>query len=82
MNEAIRLTRHAREVMAARGVTFDEIAEVLARPEIVEPHQGKRRFVRDGVVVVVAEGHRGEKVVVTVLFRRSEQWTSEDMRRR
>jgi hypothetical protein len=71
-------SRHALAHMEARGVTWAEVVETCQRPHVVEPHQGRRRFVRDGLAVVVAE----DGTVVTVLLRASAQWTDGDARAR
>lgn len=77
--DALRLTRHAREKMVEREVTFADLVDALRAPQGVEPHNGAFRFVKGDLVVVVAED---APIVITVLLRRREQWTSADMRRR
>jgi hypothetical protein len=80
----VRFTWHAAEVMADRNVTQAQVADVLMHPEIVEPHRGKRRFIKGELVVVLADDdrRRGFYAIVTVLWRRPEAWTSADMRQR
>lgn len=92
-NLNIRLSEHAREVMARRQITFDEIAEIIARPKIVTTgndarypnDQPVRKYFGDTLCVVVAE-HRGHRevfrTVITVLLREGEQWTDEDAKGR
>ena len=77
----LKFTQHAVRAMGERGVEVEEIAEILRRPEIVEPHAGKRRFIGHGLAIVVA-GPDSNPVVVTVLLRRGGQWTNEDARKR
>lgn len=81
---ALKFSRHARETMAARNVSPARAVEILRRPQVVEPHGGARRYVRDGVVVVVAPGDRNpdDLVVLTVLLRERSNWTSSQMARR
>ena len=77
----LRITRHAVRAMGERGVEIEEVAEILKRPSIVEPHDGKRRFVGNGLALVIA-GPDEAPVLVTVLLRERRQWTDEDARRR
>ena len=74
----IRLSRHALDAMARRGVEVEDLVEALLQPQSVEPHEGSVRFVRDGIAYVVAPG----PVLVTVLLREGRQWTDQDARRR
>lgn len=74
----VRFTHHALTVMKRRDISPEEVANALADPQIVEPHQGKRRFVRDGLAVVVAP----DLAIVTILLRSSVQWTDADARAR
>ena len=70
---------HALEVMERRGVAWGEVVETCEQASIIEPpHEGRRRFHRGALCVVVAE----DGTVVTVLLRESRQWTDEDVRRR
>lgn len=69
---------HARQKMADRHVTWSEVVEAVERPEITEPHNGNRRYSRAGLCVVVAVNG----CVITILLRRTEQWTDEDARTR
>lgn len=78
---AIRLTHHARTKMRDRNVTFEDIAHAIERPEITEPHKGKRRYTRDNLCVVVSE-EGGIKVVITILLRDTNQWTDADISNR
>lgn len=87
MDKTIILSGHAREKMIERGVTFQEIEDVIRYPEIVTPDSygpGRRKFMRGDITVVVAPGARDPEalVVVTVLWFKQEQWTSEQMRDR
>lgn len=54
-NLNIRLSEHARDVMKRRSVTFDEIAEVIARPKVVSTRADKdshgRHTAHDGTTV-------------------------------
>lgn len=77
----LKLTGHARKAMLERGVSIADLAGVLSRPEIVEPHEGRRRFVKGDLVAVIADDATGP-VLVTVLWRRPDRWTSGEMRRR
>lgn len=74
------ITHHAREALEARPAP--DLAETLTRPVVIEPHEGKRRFVgRLGLVAVVA-GTDERPILVTILLRRRGAWTDEDAQRR
>lgn len=75
--QKLRITRHAWKAMADRDVTPEEVVEILRRPSVVEPHQGRERYVGRKLVLVVA-WEAGAPVLVTVLLRRGEQWTNSD----
>lgn len=76
------LTEHARQVMKRRAITFETIVSIVRDPSIIEPHDGKKRYVRDDLCVVIATDKRGFKVVVTILLRVQDQWTDADVRSR
>jgi hypothetical protein len=89
----IRLSEHAREVMARRSITFDEIAEIIARPLVVATgndsrypgNDPKRKYFGDTLCVVVAEETKhGEimRTIITVLLKSGDQWTDEDAKGR
>lgn len=81
MDKSIYLTGYARKRMLERDVTFHEVEETLARPEIVEPDKdGRRKFKRGELCIVVAD-ERDRLTVITVLWRRQHQWSSDEMRR-
>lgn len=74
--ENLRLSRHAIEQMAARRVDVEDLACVFTHPVGTEPHDGRTRWVgRNGVVAVVAP----DGVIVSVIWRRAERWTSAQM---
>ena len=95
-NLNIRLSEHAREVMARRSITFDEIAEVVARPKVVtttsDPRYGgepKRKYFGESLCVVVGETHKGHgpdrlifRTIITVLLKEGDVWTDEDVKGR
>ena len=77
------LSAHARRVMAAREVEPEDLADALAAPDLTEPHEGRRRFIRGPLAVVVEESADGRRaLVVTVLLRRRSTWTDSDARTR
>lgn len=77
----LKVTGHARTAMRDRDVRPEEVIAVLREPEVVEAHEGRERYVRRGLVAVVAwEGP--VPVLVTVLLREGRQWTDSDARRR
>lgn len=81
-NLNIRISDHARDVMRRRAITFDEVAAIVAYPQIVETQpDGRRRYVVDALAVVVAEDRdRGItfRTIITILLRSGEQWTDAD----
>ena len=64
--------------MSARGVSWGEVVETVTRAEISEPHDGKTRYHRGALCVVVAP----DGTVVTVLLRSLIQWEDCDVRAR
>lgn len=77
----LKVTKHARVTMRDRDVRPEEVLAVLQSPQVVEQHQGRERYVRGDLVAVIAwEGDR--PVLVTVLWRKRDQWTSAAMRSR
>lgn len=97
-NLNIRLSEHARDVMRRRSITFDEIAEIIARPKVVTTGTDRRygenpirKYFGIDLCVVVAENngyreHYGKRqtfrLVITVLLKDGEQWTDEIARNR
>lgn len=97
-NLNIRLSEHARDVMRRRQITFDEVAEIIARPKVVTTGTDRkysdnptRKYFGENLCVVVAENHgRREqygkrqtfRIVITVLLKDGEEWTDEDARGR
>lgn len=77
----LKVTAHARKNMEEREVTIAELAAVLKSPEIIEPHKGRRRFVKGDIVAVIATDTTGP-VLITVLWRHADRWTSGSMARR
>lgn len=63
--------------MDARAVTWGEVVSTVTHAEVTDEHEGRKRFFRRDLCVVVA----GE-VVVTVLMRSSARWTDRDVRGR
>lgn len=86
----IVLTNHARNKMAARGISFTEVREVLLnyRNRWSSTHYRGRRldpgtFVYQGeTLAVVVREEPGCLVVITVLLKRSHQWDDEEARTR
>ena len=81
--KGLAITKHARLAMAMRRVTLAEVREVVQDYEVSECHRDRqhreaRRFVKGDLVVVVRETTH-VNVVLTILWRRPEQWTSADM---
>lgn len=73
-----RFSGHALEVMEARNVSPEAVGAAIREPDVVEPHQGRRRFVKGDLVVVVGP----DGVIVTVLLRDRAEWTAKDCRAR
>ncbi|MGX4690750.1 DUF4258 domain-containing protein [Streptomyces sp. JNUCC 63] len=74
----LRITPHFLDVIARRDISPAEVADCLRRPDIVEPHDGRRRFVRGRIAVVVA----ADGALVTALLRDRAHWTDADARNR
>ncbi|NMR19180.1 hypothetical protein [Cellulomonas fimi] len=77
------LCPHARQKARIRGVSVRSILEVIAAPEVTYSafDYGHGRFVYqrgDLAIVVIPE----RRTVVTVLWRRGEQWTDEEFAQR
>lgn len=65
-------TKHAREQMEARNVTWGEIVDIVEKPEVVYgPDQRGRKICQRGDLSVVVGG---DGAIVTVLLREVEQW--------
>lgn len=77
----LKISAHGWAAMEKRDVSPEEVVAILRRPEVVETHEGKRRFVGEGLALVVA-GTDDRPVLVTVLLRERRQWTSADARNR
>ncbi|CAL9298749.1 hypothetical protein SUDANB148_02962 [Streptomyces sp. SudanB148_2056] len=77
--ERLRVTAHAWKAMRKRDITPEELAEILRRPAVSEPHKGCVRLSLNGLTAVVATDPDGTSVVVTVLSRNAEQWTDRDV---
>jgi hypothetical protein len=85
----IRLSDHARDVMANRAIEFGEVLEVLRDYEnrwSVDHWKGRptpgRAVYQRGKLAVVVNERATAWWVVTVLLRENQQWTNEDARSR
>lgn len=75
----LKPSAHALEAMERRAVSWSEVVEACEHATIIEPpFEGRRRFHRGALCVVVAE----DGTVVTVLLRASHQWTDAEARGR
>jgi hypothetical protein len=76
----VQYSRHARETMARRGWTFEDVEAALTRPEVVDDskHHGadRWRYHRGPLCVVVSSDG---KTVITVLLRTLDTWTDADV---
>ncbi|MFF0790214.1 DUF4258 domain-containing protein [Streptomyces spiralis] len=71
-----RFTKHALAQMAKRDVSPEEVGEAIRRPDGTEPHQGRTRYVKGSLCVVVA----ADGAIVTVLLRgRATTWDDHDV---
>lgn len=72
----MQYTLHARDTMARRDVTHDDVEGALMRPDVVETNEYKTRtgwrFHKGPLCVVVS---RDGTTVITVLLRSTEQWS-------
>ena len=78
LENGVKLTRHAREVMILRDFAPEEIADVLREPEIIVPNRGLWHVKRGEITVVAARSEDDSVTVVTVLLNRLDQWTNAD----
>jgi hypothetical protein len=83
----LRLTTHARNTMADRGVSLEKVYEAITDPAVIEPDNrgdSRCRYVgHEGLVVVCAmEGPDQPGAVITVLLREQAQWNDDDARKR
>ncbi|WP_181804615.1 DUF4258 domain-containing protein [Streptomyces shenzhenensis] len=78
----VRVTSRAWDAMKRRDVAPEDLADVLRAPDVAESHNGRTRFVRGPLAVVVAVDPDGAPVVVTVLLRSRAQWGDDDTIRR
>lgn len=78
MKRELRPSPHALCVMKDRGVEWREVVDTVRLYEVTDSHQGRRRFYRGPLCVVVAE----DGTVVTVLLRVQHRWKNEDARKR
>lgn len=79
----LTLTRHAREVMAERNVSIEEIEEVVRHPQVqyrTFHRHTPQRVLQRGDLAVVLDGN--ENIVITVLWRMEFRWSSDQMRGR
>ncbi len=82
----VYFSRHARVVMDERGVTSDEITSVVLNPEVTyrnpRPNHPDQRVHQSGSLAVVCAPleNEGDMLVVTVLWRNTEQWTNDQMK--
>lgn len=65
----LTISKHAREVIKDRDVDTALVMKTLHKPHVVEPHQGRRRFVGDNGLVCVVGGTDHEPTLVTILIR-------------
>lgn len=77
-------TVHAQKSMAERGVTHDEVAAVILKPDTTYRGNSDRPDVKvyqgGSIGVVVLPQRDGSFLVITVLWRTSDTWTSDQMR--
>lgn len=77
-------TLHAREVLERRNITPDTVWDIMRSPDIIEPNDGRLRFVGYGLAVVLgSKKHQFNNwPIITVLLRDGNQWTDKDARER
>lgn len=61
--------------MRRRGVSPEAVGEAIRCPDVTEPHDGRRRYIKGSLVVVVAE----DGAIVTVLLRSGATWDDLDV---
>jgi arginyl-tRNA synthetase len=66
----------------ARGVDWQTVRLALEKPSVVEQNgDGRARYVRGDIAIVVQGYSTDRPVLITVLLRQQDQWTDEDVRR-
>ena len=83
----ILFTVHAQRTMAARKVTFDEIREVVTKPEVVygrRPDRPGTEVRQRGELGIVVRPYPATStvLVITILWRHTDHWTDDEMRTR
>lgn len=77
-----KFSEHARHKMKLRRIDLDEVFEtILTYQKTDKDIRGHKRYFRNDLCVVVAEGKHHD-TVVTVLLNEVDQWTDEDVRNR
>lgn len=80
---------HFLEKKESRGIDWADVRDILENPQVVEVHNGKYRYVKDQLAIVVAfpqlhtrirPGQIENPVLVTILLRVQEKWSDEDVR--
>lgn len=81
----IFFTIHAQKTMAARGVAPRDIVDVVLHPEVSyrgRDNQPDSRVQQRGDLAAVVKRIPEGYLVITVLWRTTDDWTSDDMRNR
>lgn len=79
---SVSLSGHAKQKMRDRDIAPEELAELLTKPQIVEPSRGNLRLTRDELCAVVALDDDRNATVITILLRQLGAWTDDDIRNR
>jgi hypothetical protein len=77
----LEFSDHARQKMALRSVSKEEVFSIVRDPEIIHRSDGKHVLMRGNLSVALAQ-RSGRWCVVTVLLREQEQWGDDDARGR
>jgi hypothetical protein len=77
----LEFTDHARQKMALRSISKEDVFQIIRDPEVVTRSDDQHTLMRGALTVALAPfGKRWR--VITVLLREQEQWTDADARNR
>lgn len=70
----IRLTHHARQAMARRGVDLDDVADAIRDPQLSTRRADGQHLYSRGPITVVTVDDGTHMVILTVLLFDADRW--------